>query len=259
VKTERRFLIAPSLVRLIQKERFIVRHVVEGYFAPTPQRTHFVRVEPGGGCNIVLQTFGPEGPAEERTKISPTQAEALLDVCAGRIAYRRTHVRIAPGLDALLDRLEHPGVLDLIVVEFDDPESAKEFVAPGWFGPEVTADAAYRRSAIAVEGLSDTDVVQVDNASVIALIDTLERNASQRQPAGANGEGAVHELRAENGRPVIPFAERAQAFAAAKPAADWRIDEVLAGLSEVLESTGAGASDEDDAEETRRTGTRARR
>jgi CYTH domain-containing protein len=273
VKTERRFLIAPSLVRLILKERFILKNVVEGYFEPLPNRTHFVRVEPGGGSNIVLQTFGPDRPAEERTKVSPAQAEALLDVCAGQVAYRRTHVRIAAGLDAFLDRFEHPGALDLLAVEFDDPASAEDFVPPGWFGPEVTDDPAYRRVAIAVDGLPRAREIEVDNASVIALVDTLEGHAAQRPHAGANGDlgGEArsslplhHEGRAENGRPVIPFVERAQAaFVAASAPADARIDEVLAGLSEALESTGAvtAENDQDDtpAVDARRTGTRSRR
>jgi CYTH domain-containing protein len=262
MKTERRFLIAPSLVRLILRERFIVKTVVEGYFAPTPNRTHFVRVEPGAGSNIVLQTFGePDGPVEERTKISQSQAEALLDVCAGQIAYRRTHVRIAAGLDAFLDRLEHPGALDLLAVEFDDPASAEAFEAPGWFGPEVTGDPAYRRAALAVEGLPAAVTIEVDNAAVIALVDTLEGHAAQRLTNGdaAHEPRPVHqEMRAENGRPVIPFAERAQAPRPAR-VPDARIDEVLAGLSEVLESTGAAAPEggEDEAE-PRRTGTRGR-
>jgi CYTH domain-containing protein len=270
VKAERRFLIAPSLVRLILKERFIAKTVVEGYFAPTPSRTHFVRVEPGAGSNIVLQTFGgPDSPVEERTKISPSQAEALLDVCAGQIAYRRTHVRIAPGFDAFLDRLEQPGALDLLAVEFDDPAGAAAFDPPGWFGPEVTGDLSYRRVALAVEGLPGAMTIEVDNAAVIALVDTLEGHAGQRQAmngeAGHEARPAApihHEMRAENGRPVIPFAERAQASSHRAPAGripDARIDEVLAGLSEALESTGAvAAEDGGDEAEVKHTGTRGR-
>jgi CYTH domain-containing protein len=265
MKTERRFLIAPSLVRLILKERFIVKNVIEGYFAPTPNRTHFVRVEPGAGSSIVLQTFGgPDGSAEERTKLSPMQAEALLDVCAGQIAYRRTHVRIGPGLDAFLDRLEHPGALDLLAVEFDDPASARAFEVPGWFGPEVSDDPDYRRAALAVQGLPELIPVEVDNASVIALVETLEGFAGQRQ--ATNGD-ATHEsrpaasvpydVRAENGRPVIPFAQATPQRPAVPRAPDARIDEVLAGLSEALESTGTVATDEDEAE-IRPTGTRGR-
>lgn len=264
MKTERRFLIAPSLVRLILKERLILKNVIEGYFAPTANRIHFVRVEPGAGSNIVLQSFGgPDGPVEERTKISPVQAEALLDVCAGQIAYRRTHVRIGPGLDAFLDRFEHPGALDLLAVEFDDPTTAEAFEVPGWFGPEVTADPQYHRGALAVQSLPEHVLIEVDNASVIALVDTLEGHAGQRQ---ANGDAshepraaapAHHDLRAENGRPVIPFAQASPQRPAVARAPDARIDEVLAGLSEALESSGAVAAEEDPGE-VRHTGTRGR-
>jgi hypothetical protein len=273
MKIERRFRVAPSLVRLILKERFIVKTVVEGYFPPLSHRTHFVRVEPRNGSSIVLQTYGEDGPVEERTKISPTQAEALLDVSAGRIAYRRTQVRIAAGIDALLDRLEHPGALDLLAVEFDDGASAAAFVPPGWFGPEVTNDPAYERSALAVGGVPQAEPVEVDNAAVIALVDTLERNAAQR-PHAQGEPGAPHhaEARGEQGRPVIAFAERAQAVAGAgRPqgegasAGDVRIDEVLAGLSEALETTGPAPAAEtedhgqDQVAPARRLGLRLRR
>jgi CYTH domain-containing protein len=271
MKIERRFLIAPSLVRLILKERFIVKTVVEGYFQPSPHRTHFVRVEPGNGSSMVLQTFGGDGPVEERTKISPAQAEALLDVCSGRIAYRRTHVRIASGGDALLDRIEHPAALDLLAVEFDDGASAAEFSPPGWFGPEVTADPAYERASLAVNGIPQARPVEVDNASVIALVDTLERHAVQQRPHAEPAAPHHAEPRAEHVRPVIAFSERAQAVAGngrhhpeAAQAGDGRIDEVLAGLSEALESTGAPAGEaEDHAQEQepppRRLGIRLRR
>ena len=95
MKTERMFLIAPSLVRLILKERLVSKQVVEGYLAPASERTHFVRLEPSG-CNLVLQSWSAEGASEQRTKVPSTQAEALLEVCPGKVTYRRTHIRLAP-------------------------------------------------------------------------------------------------------------------------------------------------------------------
>ena len=83
MKTERMFLIAPSLVRLILKERLVSKQVVEGYLAPASERTHFVRLEPSG-CNLVLQSWSAEGASEQRTKVPSTQAEALLEVCPAR-------------------------------------------------------------------------------------------------------------------------------------------------------------------------------
>ena len=184
MKTERMFLIAPSLVRLILKERLVSKQVVEGYLAPASERTHFVRLEPSG-CNLVLQSWSAEGASEQRTKVPSTQAEALLEVCPGKVTYRRTHIRLAPGAEALLDRFEKPDALDLVAVEFEHPSEAEAFAPPGWFGPEVTQDPSYQKAAIALSGMPRADAVEVTNASVIALIETLEPSC-WRAPALAS-------------------------------------------------------------------------
>jgi CYTH domain-containing protein len=287
MKTERLFLIAPSLVRLILRERLVSRPVVEGYLGPAGERTHFVRLEPSG-CNLVLQAAGPEGVSEQRTKVPSAQAEALLEVCAGKIGYRRTHIRVGSGAEALLDRFEEPGSLDLVIVEFDHPAEAQAFAPPGWFGPEVTRDASYQKARIALDGLPEAQDVEVANASVIALVETLEAAAGARQTAVADvaearpGNGGTHpeaprpEPRAE-ARPVFALPER-PAFRPAAPVAgpapaapagtvaplpDPRFDEVLAGLTEALETAGNGGSEApetpDEPVEARRAGSRGRR
>jgi len=53
MSTHRYFLIAPSLARLIQKERGGER-VLEGYFPDQPQRRTFVRIEETGS-SLVLE------------------------------------------------------------------------------------------------------------------------------------------------------------------------------------------------------------
>jgi CYTH domain-containing protein len=290
MKTERLFLIAPSLVRLILRERLVSRPVVEGYLGPAGERTHFIRLEPSG-CNLVLHAAGPEGVSEQRTKVPSAQAEALLEVCAGKIGYRRTHIRVGPGAEALLDRFEEPGSLDLVAVEFDHPAEAQAFSPPGWFGPEVTRDASYQKARIALDGLPEAHDVEVTNASVIALVETLEAAAGARQTAVADatearpGNGGAHaeaprpESRAE-ARPVFTLPERtavpvrpAVPAASAAPAApagtvsplpDPRFDEVLAGLTEALETAGGNNTPEpaetpDEPVEARRAGSRGRR
>jgi CYTH domain-containing protein len=229
MKTERMFLIAPSLVRLILKERLVSKQVVEGYLAPASERTHFVRLEPSG-CNLVLQSWSAEGASEQRTKVPSTQAEALLEVCPGKVTYRRTHIRLAPGAEALLDRFEEPDALDLVAVEFEHPAEAEAFAPPGWFGPEVTQDPSYQKAAIALSGMPRADAVEVTNASVIALIETLEASAGARQQLGSHAEPAFeprpgngashHEPRPENARPVFTLPERpaAPVRAHARPA-----------------------------------------
>lgn len=178
MKAERNFLIASGLVRLIQRERLTTKDLVEGYFPPSPDRTHFVRVEPGAS-HLVLQS-GPEG-REERTKLTTSQAQALLQVCAGQVAFRRTHLRLASGLEAFLDRLEQPGPLDLLVVEFEDEAEAKAFSPPVWFGPEVTDDASYRKPVLAAAGVPSPVDLQSSNDAIIAFVDHLEANTATRQ------------------------------------------------------------------------------
>jgi CYTH domain-containing protein len=283
MKTERMFLIAPSLVRLILKERLVSKQVVEGYLAPASERTHFVRLEPSG-CNLVLQSWSAEGASEQRTKVPSTQAEALLEVCPGKVTYRRTHIRLAPGAEALLDRFEEPDALDLVAVEFEHPAEAEAFAPPGWFGPEVTQDPSYQKAAIALSGMPRADAVEVTNASVIALIETLEASAGARQQLGSHAEPAFeprpgngaahHEPRPETARPVFTLPERPatpeRPAAPVRPAAgapltpDPRFDEVLAGLSEALETAGGRAAEEEQQPpqapvEIRRTGSRNRR
>src|SRR5918995_6398131 len=102
MKIERVFRVAPSLVRVILRERLVSTNIVEGYLPCTPGRTQFVRLEPAN-CQLVLQSSSHEVSAEERTKIPTVQAEALLEASVGRIGYRRSLIRLGADVDAFLD------------------------------------------------------------------------------------------------------------------------------------------------------------
>jgi CYTH domain-containing protein len=173
MKIERLFRVAPSIVRMILKERLTATYVVEGYLRSTPERTQLVRLEPNG-CHLLLQRLGDQKRTEERTKLPTEQAEALLDVSGGRVGYRRTLVRVDNERDANLDRFEQPAGLDLVTVEFDDERQAADFSVPAWFGPEVTNEDHFRKSTLAVAGAPTIDEVEVNNAAVIALVEALE-------------------------------------------------------------------------------------
>ena len=169
----RRFLLAPSFARLVRKERGSVR-MTEGYFPTQSGRNSHVLVE-AGQCHLVLVT--PEDgavPGEERTEVPRAHADALLDVCAGKTVYERTRIAIGGGREALVDRITHPGALDLVSVEFDDRDAAATFLSPPWFGPETTADAGFDRRAIALGGLPAAGEVALSNAALEALLDMLE-------------------------------------------------------------------------------------
>jgi CYTH domain-containing protein len=224
---ERRFLIAPSLARLIRKERGVVDRVVEGYFPARPDRDHFVSIEPGHSFLVLAAPERDGSKEEERTEVPRSQAEALLAVCAGKVGYERTRVRLASDREAVLDRFIAPGMLDLIRIEFERREQAEAFAPPAWFGPEVTQDSAYERGGLARAGIPHRDEIAISNAAVEQLLDTLE-----------NGFGAFQFGALSFGRP--------EAARNASPE-DARMDNLAAGLAEALNMGGpAGQQAEDE-------------
>jgi CYTH domain-containing protein len=266
----RRFLLAPSFARLVRKERGSVR-MTEGYFPTQSGRNSHVLVE-AGQCHLVLVT--PEDGAEERTEVPRAHADALLDVCAGKTVYERTRVAIGGGREALVDRITHPGALDLVSVEFDDRDAAATFLSPPWFGPETTADAAFDRRAIALGGLPAAGEVALSNAALEALLDMLEdrfgrsrsfaapsaprrtandgavidalrRLASPEEPSTTAPEVAAEEDAAARALPRRSFPRAAEA--AGETNADARIDDVIASLSQALGSQSAAPAAEEPA------------
>src|SRR3954453_5853921 len=159
---QRRFLIASSFARLIRKEGGMDGRIVEGYFPARPDRDHFVSIEPGHSY-LVLAPVGGAGE-EERTEVPCSQAEALLAVCAGKVGFEGTVVRLRDGKQALLQRFVAPGPLDLLSVEFAAGEDADGFVLPAWFGPEVTQNPAYHRGSLARTGMPAPEDVPLSDA-----------------------------------------------------------------------------------------------
>lgn len=167
----RRFLVAPSLVRLLRKERGGAR-ITEGYFAPQAGRTSFVRLQ-GNNCFLVLVTGAEGATAEERTEVPRAHGDALLDVCAGKAIYERTAVSLG-GTEALVDRYVRPAGLDLVSLVFEEPGAASAFVPPVWFGAEVSTDTAYHGQSIALTGVPSAGEAPLSNAALDAVLDLIE-------------------------------------------------------------------------------------
>lgn len=168
----RRYLVAPSLVRLIRKERGGAR-ITEGYFAPQAGRTSYVRID-GQDCHLVLVTTDGEGRAkEERTEVPRAHGDALLDVCSGKAAYERTTIPLG-GRDVQIDRYVTPPGLDIASVTFDDEAGAKAFLAPAWFGTDVSTEAGYDRHAVAIKGVPASSEIGLNNAALNAVLDLIE-------------------------------------------------------------------------------------
>jgi CYTH domain-containing protein len=172
----RRFLIAPSLTRLIRKECGSER-VTEGYFAPQSERQSHVRIEKAQSF-LVLTSHEPETDAgENRTDLPRLHAEALLDACPGKLTFERSVLRLH-GHQALVERFITPGPLDLVSVEFPSQAQAAAFVPPVWFGDEVTEDDGYANRAVSLSGLPNAPETTLSNAALDALLDAVEGHAS---------------------------------------------------------------------------------
>lgn len=86
--------------------------------------------------------------------------EILLARHKGNIVRKMRH--IFPAKDARLEFDVFQGDLEgliLMEVEFpDDPEAARTFTPPDWFGPEVTNDIRYRNASLAQFGMPSLEI-----------------------------------------------------------------------------------------------------
>ncbi len=253
MKTERRFLLAPSLARLVRREHSSSERIAEGYFTPRPDRIHLVRVETAE-CRLVLISAGSDGvEAENETELPRSQAEALMEVCAGSIGFVRTPVPLETGVEVFLDRLVTPGALDLLTVAFDSPSEAQGFFAPAWFGREVSDEPAYERRSIALDGLPTTEEVPLSNAMLDAYLDQsgsrsragpLPSRTDQAMSLSASTPRIGPALPSSEGQPLADpgqgVAAPAAAAAQAKSAQGNRLKGGAAVLARALKAPGEG-------------------
>jgi CYTH domain-containing protein len=182
MSTARVFLLAPSLARLIEKERE-GRHVRQGYFPDRPDRGTHVQLEQETG-RLVLVSNRPNGPVEEATDIPRSQAEALLELAAGQVEYLEVSLNIGSQV-ATLRRFLTPGPLDLLTIPFEHSKRARKFQPLAWFGPEVTGDPAYQGRIMALNRLLPVPEVEITDAALNSLLDALEGRFGAHQPQAA--------------------------------------------------------------------------
>lgn len=194
MSTARVFLLAPSLARLIEKERE-GRLVRQGYFPDRPDRGTHVQLEQETG-RLVLVSNHPNGPVEEATDIPRAQAEALLELAAGQVEYLEVSLNIG-SQTAMLRRFLTPGSLDLLTVTLEHGKRARKFQPPAWFGPEVTGDPAYQARSIALAGLPSAPEVEITDAALNSLLDALEGRFGAHQPQAVAPQPAAPSKPAE--------------------------------------------------------------
>jgi CYTH domain-containing protein len=168
VPMQRLFLIAPSVARLIRKERAGER-VLEGYFPGQPHRSAFVQIEQTRS-SLILEAGGRI--SEERADLPLAHAQALLAVSQSPMEYLRTKLLIGSHEIQALHFVK-PGPLDLVMVAVPS-EDEQDLPPLPWFGPEVSTEPAYQRRRLAREGAPDASEVEVTNAALTSLLDLLE-------------------------------------------------------------------------------------
>jgi CYTH domain-containing protein len=131
-----------------------------------------VRVERGQAA-LILRSNTPDGQVgEEAVEVPLSHAEALVEVAAGTVAFDRTAITLGRGMEGVLDRYILPEGLDLLSVTITG--DVRLFAPPLWLGREVTSDEAFEARELAINGLPAVEEVEVTNAALEALLDTLE-------------------------------------------------------------------------------------
>ncbi len=149
------------------ERKWLVEDVPDGALAAPSERIEqgYLTIGPDGAetrvrrrgerCFLTVKAGAGMVRDEHEIELTAAQFEALWPATlAARLVKRRYVIPTGAGLTIELDVYEE-ALNGLIVaeVEFDDPWAATTFIAPYWFGREVTDDPAYRNQRLAVGGL----------------------------------------------------------------------------------------------------------
>jgi CYTH domain-containing protein len=229
----RKFIVASSVARMIRRE-FPTSWVVEGYLNGGEGRSTHVQIE-GAAAQLVLAEDAGGKLSVEETPVPRRHAEALLEVCAGRLDIDRSVLSIG-GRPALLDRVSAGGrAIDILTVFIDETGAAKSFYPPPWAGQEVV-DSAFSNRAFATEGIPDRTETTISNTGLEALLDMLERAAvSIREPHHAPAEAEPKPAAPAAPAPAEAAAPKAEPQPAEPAAADGPAR--VKGLDAVLSAT----------------------
>lgn len=150
IERERRYLVDEVPEPLPTPRRIEQGYLTTGRVTVRVRRIddrHVLTVKTGSGRNRV----------EVERDLDATEFEELWAAATElRIAKRRHLVPLAGGLTAELDLFDGDLAGRRIVeVEFDDDATADAFVAPAWFGREVTEDPRYTNASLARNGWPD--------------------------------------------------------------------------------------------------------
>jgi len=148
---ERKFLVDKKwLPDILKQFRSFV--IDQGYLA-TESAGRQVRLRKAGSTRSLTFKVGRSSHREEREiNLSPKQFAALWPGTAGRRLRKERYEIPWEGLLIEVDiyRGRHAGLI-VAEVEFPDTASCRRFIAPCWFGDEVTGEKEYSNVRLALE------------------------------------------------------------------------------------------------------------
>ncbi|WP_321447474.1 CYTH domain-containing protein [uncultured Cohaesibacter sp.] len=155
LEIERKFLVAelPDLAGLESVD------VAQGYLTHSDDSVEIrLRKKAAGGTANYFMTLKSDGALERKeieVAVSAEQFESFWPATMGRQVEKTRYVgALGDGLHYELD-VFHGGLKGLLLVEVEFPsvEAANSFVAPDWFGADVTSNKGYKNKALAVKGM----------------------------------------------------------------------------------------------------------
>ena len=147
---ERKWLVLrlPDLTGLTAKE------ITQGYIAITADGTEVRLRQKGNKYYQTIKTDGDLERSEVEIELSKEQFDQLWPATAGKRIEKLRYEIPQAGLKIELD-VYKGSLAGLLVaeVEFKSIDQGKQFVAPEWFGREVTEDKRYKNKNLAIEGV----------------------------------------------------------------------------------------------------------
>ena len=154
---ERKFLVASLPENL---EQYPNKEITQGYLAITSDGTEIRLRKKGSKYFQTVKTGGGKVRGEFETEITEDQFNVFWQATEGKrvekTRYEIVHEESLIELDVYRNNLE---TLLSAEVEFKTEKESDQFVAPEWFGKEVTEDSRYKNQNLALHGIPVEDQV----------------------------------------------------------------------------------------------------
>lgn len=151
MEIERKFLIPAPPPNL---EQFPCSRIDQAYVAIDPAGTEVRVRRRAGETSLTVKGGRGRSRTEEELEIDIERFARLWELSGGR-CLEKTRYEMPAGGGLTIELDVYAGDLEGLVtaeVEFATAQAADRFIAPPWFGEEVTDDDAYKNRRLAVDG-----------------------------------------------------------------------------------------------------------